>query len=343
MHKHVVDCDYISLLFQLTWKVMSPGPGHKCIATFPLENLPRDQHLIDPDIQYRVYDKTLIPEIECPQPDVIGMFNAPSERLYECKIGENGQPVNILSGEGIREMLPCVVKSSHSDAGNGTFITHNMNEYCAAIKTIRLLEPTSNILVTEMVDNIKHNYCCQLYISKSGQMKFIAAANQIIDQCNFVGAVVDMRPDVQHDLIDLLTPCLIPVKEKLHHMGYFGCLSVDVLIDEAGGQYVIDLNPRAGSALHLVSLAPVMTKKGWTHGIFISDILYEGSFSQLIRHINGCADGEVFVFAQMPKSDNLSIVQAAVFSSNIKYCVEIIKHYFPVNNINAYTSNLPLV
>ena len=298
---------------------------------FPLENLPRDQHLIDPDEHYRAFDKTFIPEIPCPQPEVIGMYNAASGRQYKVVTCTDGKCVDLFTGDGIDEFLPCVVKASHSDAGNGTFLIHSVGEYREAVQTIRHNEPLGNILVTKMVPNIKIDCTCHMYISKNGDLKFIGFNEQMIDNGYYKGGFIDMRPEEQHKLQTLLAPSMTQVKDKLLQIGYFGVCSVDILVDQAGDLYVIDINPRVGFGFIMASLMSLMTARGWTHALYPCEVTCQGQLSRLLVDLKGCTSGDILITGHMERPCNLSLVQTMVFSKSLPDCIKLAKKYFNFN------------
>ena len=301
--------------------------GKKCVTMFPLENLPRDQHLIDPDVHYRAFDKTFIPEITCAQPEVIGIYDAASDEQRRTATRENGENVDILSGEGVNEYLPCIVKATHSDAGYASYIINDMGEYHQAVDTIRKREPLSSILVTKLVENIMLDCACHMYIHQNGDVKFLSINEQMIENAFFKGGFIDMRPEAQKKLQTLMAPALTQVKDKLHQIGYFGVCSVDILVDQAGDLYVIDINPRIGFGFIMASLKSIMTARGWTHALSPSTVTHQGSLAQLISDVKQCTDGEILIvgFSETKRSN---MVQAIVFSTSLPDCINIAKQYF---------------
>ena len=55
----------------------------------------------------------------------------------------------------------------------------------------------------------------------------------------------------------LLKPTLLPVADKLHEREYFGVVGVDILLNKAGQQYVIDINPRINGSTPMLLASKV--------------------------------------------------------------------------------------
>jgi len=53
-----------------------------------------------------------------------------------------------------------------------------------------------------------------------------------------------------------------PVSSALHARGFFGLFGVDVLVDAAGRQYVVDINPRVLGSTPLVFTQRGLDKLG---------------------------------------------------------------------------------
>ena len=56
----------------------------------------------------------------------------------------------------------------------------------------------------------------------------------------------------QNEIERQVRPTTVPVATALHQRGFFGLFGVDVLVDEAGRQYVVDINPRILGSTPLV-------------------------------------------------------------------------------------------
>jgi len=66
-----------------------------------------------------------------------------------------------------------------------------------------------------------------------------------------------------------------PVSRALHACGFFGLYGVDILVDRAGRQYVIDINPRVLGSTPLVFTLRGLERLGraWEAGIFLTRVL----------------------------------------------------------------------
>ena len=88
-------------------------------------------------------------------------------------------------------------------------------------------------LVASTINNIDLLFL-QVYLKKDGNVVPIGVdLPEFGDGMLFVGAVC--YHSAQERLYKFLTPAIQPVFEKLHERGYFGLLSLDVLIDKVNG------------------------------------------------------------------------------------------------------------
>ena len=53
--------------------------------------------------------------------------------------------------------------------------------------------PYAETILTEMVENIKHNMCCHMYLSRKGELTWIAVTEKIMDDDGiWIGAVMEV-------------------------------------------------------------------------------------------------------------------------------------------------------
>ena len=51
--------------------------------------------------------------------------------------------------------------------------------------------PHAETILTEMIENIEHKFCCHVYLSRKGEVKWIAVTEKIMDvEGIWIGAVM---------------------------------------------------------------------------------------------------------------------------------------------------------
>lgn len=54
--------------------------------------------------------------------------------------------------------------------------------------------PYAETVLTEIVDDIKHNLCCHMYLSRSGELTWLAVTEKIMDDdVIWIGAVMQVN------------------------------------------------------------------------------------------------------------------------------------------------------
>jgi len=270
------------------------------VTLFPMEALDNNQHAVDPDDHYYVHSKNLIAEIDCVQ----------------AKVLEDVQ-------------VPCVMKVIRGSNSDGTWIIYSQEEYEKKSNEIKGFNPNTTFLFTELVENVKHTYCAQFYLRKNGEMQWLGVTEDM-KHCTDLwnGMFKKIESDVQEKLCKLLLPTVQPVAKVLHYKKYFGVVGVDVLVDQSGKQYVVDINPRVNGSTPLLVASNSMEAKGWTHGITISEIkVYNKTKEEIISTANKVQSGVVVVISMIDKRSYHSC-QFFIYSRSICDCFNILHANF---------------
>ena len=65
--------------------------------------------------------------------------------------------------------------------------------------------PYAETILTEMVQNIEHNMCCHLYLSRKGDVTWIAVTEKIMDDDGiWIGAVMQVCSNTRGTMLKLL-------------------------------------------------------------------------------------------------------------------------------------------
>jgi len=80
---------------------------------------------------------------------------------------------------------------SRSSGGYGTWKIDKEEDYEYWMTQISKTMPYAETILTEMVENIKHNMCCHMYLSRKGELTWIAVTEKILDDDGiWIGAVM---------------------------------------------------------------------------------------------------------------------------------------------------------
>ncbi|GAB1207945.1 hypothetical protein APSETT445_006682 [Aspergillus pseudonomiae] len=130
-----------------------------------------------------------------------------------------------------------------------------------------------------------------LFVTKSGRPVFVTCSDQIFDKTGeWVGGTVSY--DRQALLEKEYSIISKKVAQFLHGRGYYGPAGADVLTDECGRQYIVDLNVRPTGTYHFGPLKGHFTKRGlWeamTLKIYLecSQAEFEDGFKEELRNGN---------------------------------------------------------
>jgi hypothetical protein len=127
----------------------------------------------------------------------------------------------------------------------------------------------------------------------------------------------------QGELERLVRPATEPVAAALHTRGFFGLFGVDVLIDAAGRQYVVDINPRILGSTPLVFSQLSLQKRGthWEVAIFLTGIVVKApSVEALVERAEAVSGGELIIYSVIEKGINMYGCQIGVFGQSLAEC-----------------------
>jgi hypothetical protein len=147
--------------------------------------------------------------------------------------------------------LPCVLKASSSSSGDGVHICKTTDELERAAQDFKSLH--ERIIVEEYIQ-IKENYCILFGIPHDATLPadFIGCNEQVIGtNGTFLGGRVPANklPESARASVKYTLDVLVP---RIRSMGWYGIFGLDVLVDAADRNYIIDPNFRmTGTAVYL--------------------------------------------------------------------------------------------
>jgi hypothetical protein len=258
-HLEMMDCStYLDDLSQ------SDRIDH-AITLFPFDHLLPEKHAINPDTHYRLLSKATLNElgISCPTYQTYHLAQVSLDQIQ------------------LPQQFPYLIKTSHGLSGEGTYIirSHNDLNYCLAelnkYLKINLLE---TIIVSEFVKREVHNYCVQFYVNQQGDISLIGVTQQLVsDEGNYLGGLIDYTDDLSK-----FFQMIASVGKYAHQKGYFGVIGFDVLEDNEGKLYAIDVNFRINGSTPLCLQRHQLLKCNKAIAKYSTDYRMEGTLDAIL-------------------------------------------------------------
>ncbi len=139
-----------------------------------------------------------------------------------------------------------MIKTSHGLSGEGTYIIKSASELTYCFEELRKyldIKLLDKIIVSEFVLNTVQNYCVQFYISKAGDTTLIGTTSQLVTpEGKYLGGLIHYRQTDMSRFFQMIAA----IGQYAHQQGYFGFIGFDVLEDQDGQLYVIDLKGLQG-------------------------------------------------------------------------------------------------
>ena len=235
------------------WKHVCSKTTKRCITLFPHETLPTDQQVIDPVANYELHSKRVIEQIDCPQAEVL---------------------------DGVK--VPCVVKLTHGYAGLGNFMIRSDADEASMREQLQQYWPKADVVVNSLIENIVDDYGVQFYLRPDGSTVWLGLTEQNFNlQQRWCGGVY--RSELQQSQYESLAPFVQATAKHLSGRGYHGVVGIDVLRDDDGKQFLVDVNPRlTGISPFLMASRIFDRDQGLKFGAYRASCQYAGSLEQLI-------------------------------------------------------------
>ena len=99
----------------------------------------------------------------------------------------------------------CSEQVCRSSGGFGTWKIEKEEDYEYWMTQISKTMPYAETILTEMVENIEHNMICHMYLSRKGDVTWIAVTEKIMDDDGlWIGAMMHVR--LNTDTAEIITP-----------------------------------------------------------------------------------------------------------------------------------------
>jgi biotin carboxylase len=141
-----------------------------------------------------------------------------------------------------QDKRPCICKTTHSMGSKGIFAIHTDQD---EEDFNRFLEESGNptFVVTEFVE-IARNVACHFFIHPTGDVTWFGSNENRRTRDGSWSTDSAIVMDDQDYLCALQMPFVQDVVRYCQALGFWGFCGIDVLFDEAGKGYLVDVNPR---------------------------------------------------------------------------------------------------
>lgn len=235
------------------WEQAPSNEVKRYITLFPHASVPPEQQVIDPVVNYELHSKYVIEQIDCPQAEVL---------------------------DGVK--VPCVVKLTHGYAGLGNFMIRSDADEAAMLEQLQHYWPDADVVVNSLIENIVEDYGVQFYLRPDGSTVWLGLTEQNFNQHQrWCGGVY--ASELQESQLESLAPFVQATAQHLSGRGYHGVVGIDVLRNDVGKQFLVDVNPRlTGISPFLMASRIFDRDQGLKFGAYRASCQYAGSLEQLI-------------------------------------------------------------
>lgn len=251
----------------------------KLITLFPFDHLKTEKHAIDPDTHYRLLSKVTLASlgVQCPKYSSYNLHNMSLEDIE------------------LPKQFPYLIKTSHGLSGEGTYIiksTSDLNYCLQELRTYLDTKLLETIVVSEFISNVVQNYCVQFYLSKRGEITLIGVTSQLVtEQGNYLGGLIHYRKTNISKFLEMIAA----IGQYAHEHGYFGVIGFDVLENQDGQLYVIDVNFRVNGSTPLCLQRHTLLREGKEVAKYYSDYRMYGTLDSILVTLKPELDNKDFI------------------------------------------------
>jgi len=244
------------------WRTLEDNVQY--ITVFPHQSLPENSQVIAPEGYYALHSKEVIEKIDCPQAAVLDEI-----------------------------AVPCLLKLTHGYAGLSNFLLRESAEADDVLADLQEKWNNVTYVINSIIDGIETDFGVQFYLKKSGAVVWLGFTEQRFDE-NGKWSGGCFSAEAQEASFDDLTKMIGPAAEYLHSEGYFGVVGIDVVTNDAGQQFLVDVNPRLTGITPFLMASRMFAADGLAEGIYLASFKYKGPLNQLI------AKAESFTRSESP-------------------------------------------
>jgi hypothetical protein len=258
--------------FEKDLKSLSLRPGAHIAAMFPADCLLHLPHIVDPSIHFEILSKRGLALSGLPTPvsKVIDTILSPSD-VHDPALRRS--EVARMTYQIEKQPLPFFVKLPQTVSGVGVFevftdtdrtrvkaiLDRHLGDMLRRINDLNYdIHPCSLVLQEHIRGTVM---ALSMFVTKKGRPIFIACCKQRFDEDHhWIGGTISYKQ--QRHLEKLYANTVYKVAEFLHRKGYYGPAGIDIITDQGGNNYVVDLNVRITGTYHLGLLGGHFVQRG---------------------------------------------------------------------------------
>lgn len=251
----------------------APEHGISYITLFPHQSLASNQQVIQPDVNYRLHSKEVIEKIDCLQAEVLDHVEA-----------------------------PCILKLTHGYAGLSNFLIRKEQDADEVLLWLNQKWPNANFVINSIIEDIQSDVGVQFYLRKNGAAVWLGFTQQNFDASGkWSGGCFSAV--AQQQRFGQLSEMIRPAAEYLHGEGYFGVVGIDIVTNDSGESFLVDVNPRLTGITPFLMASRMFATEGLGEGIYLASCRFAGSLAELIDAAE----------AQMHSGQNSRVVVLSAF------------------------------
>ena len=267
-----------------TWQAYDPDARY--VTLFPHESIPADRQVVEPNANYAVHSKEVIAKIDCPQARVLSSIKP-----------------------------PCIVKLSHGYAGLGNFCIREVADEVEMRQQLDRHWPNAVVVVNSIIEDIAGDYGVQFYLGRDGSMVWLGVTQQHFDtETRWCGG--SFSASLQDQLFEDVGQIVESTGRHLHESGYFGLVGVDVLCNDRGEHFLVDVNPRLTGISPFLMVSRIFRGQGLPEGIYRASVRFPGSLAELVAVAERTTDARVVVLSAYEEAGGTKTVCHLSASSN---------------------------
>ncbi|QEG22200.1 ATP-grasp domain-containing protein [Mariniblastus fucicola] len=243
------------------------------ITMFPHQSIPPQQQVVEPLVNYELHSKEIIEQIDCPQAKVYDSIE-----------------------------YPCIVKLSHGYAGLGNYLLRDASDEAAMREELAKHWSDSTLIINSVIENICGDYGVQFYLRRDGSIIWLGLTEQHFNESKrWCGGTYSKH--LQTDLLQSFEPHVTATAATLHEKGYFGVVGIDILRDDEGRCFLVDVNPRlTGITPFLMASRIFQGEDSYDEGIYQASFRFNGTLTELISVAESIDYGRVLILSAFERS-----------------------------------------
>lgn len=256
------------------WQAFDPDQIEtEFITLFPHESVPADRQAIDPCLAYDLHSKEVIAKIDCQQAEVLSSATP-----------------------------PYIAKLSHGYAGLGNFYVRDEVDESSMWKQLDACWPGAKLVFNSIIDRVVDDIGVQFYLRRDGSMVWLGFTEQQFD-ANRRWCGGTFSSDRQDAFLEPAAEIILGTGHYLHSAGYFGVVGIDILRDELGECFLVDVNPRLTGISPFLMASRIFAAEGLTEGVYQASCRFNGTMQELIAAAEAFETARVIVLAAFEEPD----------------------------------------